>query len=445
MSDARRRNGRTKTGPAAGTDVIVIGAGLAGLTAAVHAVKAGAGVRLIAEGWGQQIVTPGWISVCDRADDDVIAEVRGYAALHPEHPYALADPDSMLNCIKAFRTLTDTIGLPYDMRQKDGHNLRLTTMLGAIQTPMLAPRSVANGDLTDLAGPLLLVGFAGWRDFHPELAAGNLQAQGIDARAIRVELPPARGAGGHSTREATWDMWPGDVARLFDTPDACAAVARQVKPHVNDAAKIGFPAVLGMDRHAAVIDELAGQLGRPCFEIPTLPPSTSGTRLSNAIRRWLLRHHVRVQIGHPVVRGIVEDGRCTGVEVGALGHTNPFYADQIILATGGLYNGGIQSDETGRLWEPIFDLPVAGPAGEGRSGWTYDRLLVHRGHPVHRHTGLRVNHQMHPLDADGAPVLENVYAVGHMLAGFNPLTDGCAEGIALATAYKAVRVALKLA
>ena len=48
-------------------------------------------MRLIAQGWGQQIVTPGWISVCDRAEDDVMAEVRGYAALHPEHPYALAD------------------------------------------------------------------------------------------------------------------------------------------------------------------------------------------------------------------------------------------------------------------------------------------------------------------------------------------------------------------
>src|SRR5690606_41797665 len=71
-------------------DVIVIGAGLAGLMAAVHAVNAGARVRLIAQGWGQQMVTPGWLSVCDRAEDDVIAEVRGYEALHPEHPYVLA-------------------------------------------------------------------------------------------------------------------------------------------------------------------------------------------------------------------------------------------------------------------------------------------------------------------------------------------------------------------
>ena len=87
---------------------------------------------------------------------------------------------------------------------------------------------------------------------------------------------------------------------------------------------------------------------------------------------------------------------------------------------------------------------MAAPPGDGREGWYGERLLQERGHPIHRLAGLRVNKQLQPLDQHGDPVLENVYAVGHLLAGFNPLTDGCAEGIALATAYKAVRTALQL-
>lgn len=428
--------GKTSTvKSAAGTNVIVIGAGLAGLTAAVQALQAGASVRLIANGWGQQIVTPGWLSFCDRADDDVIAEVRGYAALHPQHPYALADADSMVQSIDSFRSITATLGLPYDMRLKDGHNLHLPTMLGAIQTPLLAPRAMANGDLTGISGTVLLVGLRGWRDFQPELAAGNLRAQGIDAKAVQIDLPGEHGS---------WDQWPGDVARLFDHEKVRAAIVSQLRPHARGMAKIGFPAVLGYERHSEVVDDLTAQLGCPVFEIATLPPSNPGVRLSNALRRWLLRQGARVQIGHPVVRGVVANKRCTAVEVGALGHTNMFYADQFILATGGLYNGGILSDESGRLWEPIFALPVAAPESEGRAGWYYERLLKHRGHPINRHAGLRVNHAMQPLDTDGAPALENVYAVGHLLAGFNPLTDGCAEGIALASAYKAVQVALQL-
>lgn len=418
-----------------GVAVIVIGAGMAGLTAAVEAVKAGATVRLIANGWGQQLVTPGWLSFCDRADDDVIAEVRGYAALHPQHPYALADADAMVHSIERFCRITDQIGLPYTHRKKDGHNLHLTTLLGAIQTPLLAPRAMANGDLTGINDPVLLVGFRGWRDFHPELAAGNLRDQGVDARAVLIDLPEEHG---------TWDQWPGDLARLFDRDDIRAAVVRQLSTHAKGVAKIGFPAVLGFEHHTEAVDDLSKKLGCPVFEIATLPPSNPGARLSNALRHWLLNNRARVQIGHPVIGAQVDNGHCTAVKVGALGHTNTFYADQFILATGGLYNGGIESDESGRLWEPIFDLPVAVPQGEGREEWYHERLLQHRGHPIHRQAGLRVNHRMQPLDATGAPLFDNVYAAGHMLAGFNPLTDGCAEGIALASAYKAVQVALQL-
>lgn len=417
------------------TDLIVIGAGLAGLAAAVQAVRVGARVRLIATGWGQQIVTPGWISVCDRADDDVIAEVRGYAALHPDHPYALAGNDAVVRSLEAFQTVAARIGLPYDGRHKDGHNMRLITALGAVQRPMLAPRGMADGDLTDITQTILIVGFRGWRDFYPGLAVDNLRKQGIDARALEIDLPDDH---------HYWDLWPGDLARLFDNADFRHAVARQVAPHTRDIEKVGFPAVLGMDHYTAALNDLSEQIERLVFEIPTLPASNPGVRLSNHLRRWLLRRGVRVQIGHPVVRGRVENGRCVGVEVEALGHTNTFYADQFILATGGLYNGGILSDETGRLWEPIFDLPLETPPGEGRAGWYHEHLLVERGHPVHRLTGLRVDQQMRPLNAAGETVLDNVYAVGHLLTGFNPLTDGCAEGVALATAHKAVCAALEL-
>lgn len=415
------------------SDVIVIGAGLAGLLAAVQAVRQGARVRLIANGWGQQIVSPGWISVHDRADGDALAAAQSLAAAQPDHPYALAGHQALVKGLDLLCAIAAEIGEPFAALRQDGHNLRLPTMLGAIQTPLLAPQGLANGDLTDVRGPVLIVGFEGWRDFYPNLAVGNLVAQGIAARALNVSLASWRPG---------WDDWPADLARRLDDPAVRAAIARQVQPHVQDAVKVGFPAVLGMEHHADALREFQEALGCPVFEISTLPPSPAGTRLSNGLRRWLLRQRARVQVGHPVVRAIVEGRRCTAVEVEALGHTNRFYADAFILATGGLYNGGIQSDEQGRLWEPIFGLPVSGPAGEGRAGWYQDRLLAAGGHPIHRHAGLRVNAQMQPLDAQSAPLLENVFVAGHLLAGFNPLTDGCAEGVALATAYKAVSAAL---
>jgi len=95
---------------------------------------------------------------------------------------------------------------------------------------------------------------------------------------------------------------------------------------------------------------------------------------------------------------------------------------------------------TVRLYQRRRLLPP--PRLEGRTGWYGERLLQRGGHAVHRVTGVRVDADMRPLNAAGEPVLDNLQAVGHLLTGFNPLTDGCAEGVDLVTAYRAVETAL---
>jgi len=412
------------------TDVIVIGAGLAGLTAAAHAVRAGASVRLIAQGWGHQLVAPGWISVWDRDERAPLTTAQHVGATCPDHPYALAGADAVRAGLDAFTALAESVGLPH-VSGPESRSLRLPTLLGAIQTPALAPRGLAQGDLGN--GPMLIVGLRGWRDFFPALMAAGLAAQGYTARALTIDLP---------TESGSWDAWPGDLAHRFEDAAFRQDVIRQVKPHLQGAAKVGFPAVLGLDHHMAVIEDLERGLGCPVFEIATLPPSVPGTRLSHALRRWLLRQRARVQIGHPVLRGLVEGDRCVGVDVGALGHTNTFRADRVILATGGVYNGGLQTDMAGRVWEPLFNLPVSAPPGEDRSGWMADHALSAEAHPVLR-AGLRVNSAMQPLDESGSPALANVFAAGQIIAGVDPLVDGCVEGVAMVTAWRATQSALE--
>ncbi len=399
-------------------DLIVVGAGLSGLLATAYALERGARVRLIAGGIGAPLVAPGWISIADNAPGNVLSGAETIAAESPEHPYALAGIEALRGAIDVLRRTGESIGLPFDGDLTT--NLRLPTALGTVQTPALAPRGLAAGD--GHGANALIVGFAGWRDFYPRLTG---------LRTALVQLPG---------NIRPWDATPTDLARIFDDPAVRAAVAAGVRHNLDGAAAVGFPAVLGLDDPLTAQRDLADRLGVPVFEMPTLPPSTPGVRLFNKLRRHFLDSGVRVQIGHPVVRGIVQDGRTMGVEVAAAGRPSRFMTKAVILATGGLYGGGLFSDDRGGIIEPIFGLPVS--ADPDREGWFNPQMLAATGHPVHRF-GVRVNSAMQPIRADSSPVAEGLYAIGHLLAapGTTP-TANFSEGVALATAFKAIEGAL---
>jgi glycerol-3-phosphate dehydrogenase subunit B len=220
-------------------------------------------------------------------------------------------------------------------------------------------------------------------------------------------------------------------------------MAKQIRARLNGATAVALPAVVGLDEPARALDDLTHLVGVPVVEMPTLPPSAPGTRLFQRIRRFLLDHGARVQIGHAAVRGILDNRRAVGVEVAAAGKTQPFRADAVILATGNLYGGGLFSDDRGRVWEPIFGLPVR--HDPDRSRWFAETLLAPGGHPAHRF-GVRADDRLRPLDERGQPVAEGLFVAGHLLAhpGDPERPDALetAEGVALATAYRAVQSAL---
>jgi glycerol-3-phosphate dehydrogenase subunit B len=407
-------------------DLIIIGAGWAGLAATAFALETNQSirVRLIAQGIGSVIVTPGWISVLDSAPGGLQEAVEAVVQRVPDHPYALAGSQSLFDALDRFSRFSErALGLHYVGGGTPPGNLTVLAALGTTQRPALVPSGYSHsGSFADTA---LFVGFEGWRDYYPALSG---------PRSAVVRLPIA---------DRHWDAAPTDLAREFDRPDFRAAVADQIKPLLDGAQAVGLPAVLGLDDPETACEDLRQRLGVAVFEIPTLPPSVPGTRLYNRLRRYFLDHGARLQVGHPVRRGLVENGRVIGVEVAAAGKPQRFYADRVILATGGLYGGGLFGDDRGRIWEPIFGLPVA--YDPDRTRWFNPNLLDPRGHPVH-YFGVRANNRMQPVDPNGEPLVEGLYVAGHILA--HPNVDGAprpfetAEGVALATAYRAVTCAL---
>ena len=75
----------------------------------------------------------------------------------------------------------------------------------------------------------------------------------------------------------------------------------------------------------------------------------------------------RLILGSKVVDGTIENGRVTQIRCETANRLRAVKANNYVLATGGIFGGGIQTDADGRVWGPGVGLPIA--AGNGRHRW----------------------------------------------------------------------------
>ncbi len=421
VSPARPEHPTTFAG--AEVDVLVIGAGLAGLFAAWRAARAGRRVRVVTKGWGALYWHAGTVDVLGYypeteplALDSPRAGIECLIAEHPDHPYAHLGPDALAQALADLQALCAEVGYP--LRGSLDENWLLPSAVGAFRPTCLVPETMVAGDLRRRE-PMLIVGFAGYHDFYPDLIADNLTAQEVLARGVVLDLPALR-----RTRAVNAMT----LARLFEQEAFRKEVAAVLKPKLGRAARVGFPAVLGLEDALAVKRDLEARLGREVFEIPTLPPSIPGMRLHRALVKAIRRAGGRVFEGMEVVAAEVKDGRVLAVWTEAAARVRVHRAKTFVLATGGFLGGGLWAAADGTVREPIFDLPVLAP--QGRLGWFHRDFFHPEGHPLWR-AGILTDAQGRPVDEGGQPLYENLVVVGHQLGRADAIRQRAVEGLAL--------------
>lgn len=120
-------------------DVVVVGAGFAGLTAAAFAAARGAAVCLISRGMGALSVGGGSIDVLGYLPDGtpLASPFAGLAQLGPRHPYTLLGETALRTAIEDFKALCAEQGYPY---VSDGEYNRFPiTAAGSVKPVFLAP------------------------------------------------------------------------------------------------------------------------------------------------------------------------------------------------------------------------------------------------------------------------------------------------------------------
>jgi len=388
-------------------DVIVIGAGAAGLTAGAVLASAGLKVALVTAGEPTACLSTGCIDVCSQTDNPL----AGIAGLPAGHPFHLVPESVIRRALTDFQHVMADMDMPYV--GEPGKNRLVLSAIGTFKTTCLVPATMqAAPQNTD--EKIHIITFAGLKDFYPGYIISRLKNASF------------------STYDAGVATTMGIAANFEDDAFLEAFLLWLEKQNIRED-KIAFPAVLGLESAAAIVEQIEFRLERPVFEIPTIPPSMPGRRLFNGLKNHFRRRGGVIYWGWPVV-GIEKSGRqIEAVRAESQGRPVSLNARAFILATGSFVGGGLLAQRD-KIVENVFNLPVSAPADP--DAW-FDQDYFSMNHGIGR-AGIAVDSSFRPVDS----AWDNVFACGAILADTEVLKYGCGHGLAIATGQSAAEACL---
>lgn len=406
-------------------DVIVIGGGLSGLTAALAAAKRGLSVTLLAKGAGTLAFGGGVIDVLGYLDKQLVTNPREtLGSLPVSHPYRITGAATAASAIDFFLQICAKADYPLDGSLNT--NLLIPTAAGTLKPSCLVPKTMNAADMPT-ANEITVVGFAGLKDFYPRLVINGLQhlAGYSDKHYRTVEI--------HTDLPSGRDMSTLDVARWLDSSEGQQEFLRQLKSCTAPGSYLLLPPVLGTEPSYAIWRKLEQELASRMIELAAPPPAITGSRLRTLLMRSLKQHGIRLIEQAHVRRAECQEGRCMAVVTQHLDRERRYEADSYIVAAGGFLGGGLTATPQG-LSETVFGLPVTlGPAAQPHCTSLFDK------HPLFS-AGIAVNERLQPCDAKGQLLLTNVHIAGNMLAGYDYCQEKSGNGIAIVSGYHAAQI-----
>ncbi|MEL1214540.1 glycerol-3-phosphate dehydrogenase subunit GlpB [Aeromonas caviae] len=414
-------------------DSIVIGGGMAGLSAALRLAEAGQKTLLMASGQSALHFSSGSVDLLE-SDGDPRAALPAFMAAHPDHPYSKVGMQNIEGSLADLQRHCAEEGLPL-MRQE--HNHHRLTPIGTLKSTWLSPDTCAC--VTDAPAPdaILLATLEGFRDFHPALAAANLATHARFAHSriltgeIRLPQLAQFSRNPHEFRSA-------DIARLFDKQgpgqqDLLADLAREISRMVQECGVPGcrhivLPACLSLGLVGPRLSELERRTGCTIKEVATMPPSLIGMRMQEALKRRFMALGGTFLTSERVLGARYDGDKVIGVH-SQHGEDQLFEADHFVLASGSFFSRGLES-RLGGIREPIFDADVLSLAE--RDAWAGRRLFDH--HPF-MGFGVKTDERLRVLR--GGRPLTNLYGAGSVLAHYDPIKEGSGSGVAVATGWQA--------
>jgi len=409
-------------------DVAVVGAGIAGMSAAIFAASKGLSVLHIGNGSGL-VFGSGLLDVLavhpvkeSTVHKDPWHGIELLRKDEPSNPLALVGPKAMEVAVNQIMEALGKAGMPYEPSTT---NHFVPTSMGTLKGTFGVPTTMTSGAKAfENKWPTLLIEIRGLREFSAAQMVHTMGDKWPGLRFEKIEFPDSKGV---------FELYATHLATALETNKTRQAVIDIVRPLIGDAKAVGFPAILGLSESTAVHKAFEDALGVPVFEIPTMPTSVPGLRLKHSFEVAAAAAGVfrRVQ---SVVTGVKFDNDIATLTLQDATGNQEVQAKAVILATGRFMGRGLFADRE-KVREPLLDLFVEQP--ESRENWHSRDFFAKSGHAINR-CGLLVDSKWRPTDAFGAVVWPRLYAVGSILARQDWMRQKSGSGLAIGTAWAAV-------
>ena len=395
-------------------DTIIIGGGLSGLVAGIDLVRKGQKCLIVSSGQSALHFFSGSLELYGTSDEPL----KAIASLGPEHPYSKLGVENIEALAARVKPFMAELGLYFRGNTENNH-LRLAP-LGVMKRAWLTLDEFASFQSAEELPwkKVTLLNVDGFLDFHTSYIAAGLADKGVECSISSISMPQL-----DKLRENPTEMRSTNISKVL-TGDLIGTLAARINEKIDGADAVLMPAVIGLTGCSEVV-RLRELVDRPLHFLATLPPSVPGIRMQLMLKRYFQKQGGVYMLGDSVVSGRFEGNCLKAIKTLNHGETE-FEADNFILASGSFFSKGLVASQN-EVIEPVFGLDV--DAAQDRGEW-YDRNMFNA--QPYMKFGVATDSDFRTRR--NGKTVENLYAAGAVLSGFNPVKEGSGAGVSILTA-----------